>query len=306
MNAIQLNERLLGYRKSRIKNYPCNNLRASNIGHPCERYLYLSIKNWEDKPLHDVTLQSIFDLGNAIEDYAIKTLKEAGLEILTPTERSWKVENPLITGREDLRIKEEDGRLYPVEVKGLAAQEWEKLNDLNDFVNSKKYYVRAYPSQLLVYMWKFGKEKGYFCLVNKQTGEIKMIEIAFDYDYAGEMLKKAERIYAALAEQKPETLNTADDCSMCERCDLRHVCTAKKEGVEAEIDDGTIEALINRKAELKDAADEYGEINDKIKSAVNGREKVIAGDWLVTISKSERKPYTVQGGTVERLNIKRL
>jgi CRISPR/Cas system-associated exonuclease Cas4 (RecB family) len=306
MNATAINEKILNWRKERIKVYPCNNLRASNIGNPCERYLYLSINNWEDKVPHDATLQAIFDLGNAVEEYAIKSLKEAGFEIITPTERSWKVENPLITGREDLRIKEEDGQLYPVEVKGLAAQEWDKLNCLADFLNSKKSYVRGYPSQLLVYMWKFLKEKGYFCLVNKQTGEIKMIEIDFDYDYAGEMLKKAERIYAALAEKKPETLATADDCTMCERCDLRHVCTAKKEGVEAEIDDGTIEGLIVRKAELKDAADEYGEINDKIKAVVGGRAKVIAGEWLVTIGKVVKKPYTVQGGEYDKLNIKHL
>jgi CRISPR/Cas system-associated exonuclease Cas4 (RecB family) len=306
MNATQCNEKLLEYRKSKIKTYPCNNLRASNIGHQCERYLYLSIRNWEDKQPHDATLQAIFDLGNAIEDYAISTLKDAGFEILTPTERSWKVENPLITGREDLRIKEEDGQLYPVEVKGLAAPEWEKLNGFEDFKNSKKHYVRAYPSQLLVYMWKFNKEKGYFCLVNKQTGEIKMIQIEFDYDYADDILKKGERIYAALADNKPETLNTADDCAMCERCDFRHVCTAKKEGVEAEVDDGTIEALITRKSELEEAADEYGDINDKIKSALAGREKVIAGDWIVTVTKSERKAYAVQAATVERLNIKHL
>jgi hypothetical protein len=306
MNAIELNERLLEYRKGRIKNYPCNNLRASNIGNPCERYLYLSIKNWEDKTPYGATLQAIFDLGNAIEDYAIKTLKEAGFEIITPTERSWKVENPLITGREDLRIKEEDGQLYPVEVKGLSAQEYEKLNCLQDFLNSKKSYVRAYPYQLMVYMWHFGKEHGYFCLVNKQTGEIKMLEIVFDYDKAGEMLKKAERVYAALAVQKPETLATADDCSMCERCDLCHVCTAKHESVEADIDDGTIEELITRKNELKDAADEYGEINDKIKYALGGREKVIAGDYIVTVSKSERKEYVVKASVQERLNIKRL
>ena len=306
MTAEKLNQLILETKQNKIKVYPCNNLRASSVGHPCERYLYLSIKNWEDKTPHDVTLQSIFDLGNSIEEYAIKSLKEAGLEILTPTERSWKVENPLITGREDLRIKEEDGQLYPVEVKGLSPQEYDKLNSIEDFYKSKKYYVRAYPSQLLVYMWKFGKEKGYFCLVNKLTGQIKLIEVAFDYDKADALLKKAERIYAAIEKNDYSELATCEDCSMCEKCDLRHCCTARHEPIEAEIDDGTIEELINRRSELKSSADEYNEINDKIKQALGERKKVIAGNYLVTITETERKPYTVQGGISQRLNIKKL
>ena len=90
--------------ENRIKVYPCNNLRASNIGHPCERYLYLLIRHWDEQEPHDYGLQNIFDLGNSIEDYTINKLKAAGLEVITPTQRSWKVENPLITGREDIRI----------------------------------------------------------------------------------------------------------------------------------------------------------------------------------------------------------
>ena len=93
---------------------------------------------------------------------------------------------------------------------------------------------------------------------------------------------------------------------MCERCDLRHCCTARHEPIEAEIDDGTIEELINRRSELKSSADEYNEINDKIKQALGERKKVIAGNYLVTITETERKPYTVQGGISQRLNIKKL
>lgn len=306
MTAKEMNDKISDFKKGEIKVYPCNNLRASNVGHPCERYLYLSIKNWEDKKPHDEVLQCIFDLGNSIEDYAISTLKKAGFEVITPTERSWKVENPLITGREDLRIKLEDGQLYPVEVKGLSPQEYDRLNSIDDFYNSKKSHVKAYPAQLLVYMWKFGKEKGFFCLVNKLTGQIKLIEVNFDYEKADVLLQKAERIYDALKQNDCSSLSTCEDCSICEKCDLKHCCTAAFRPTEAEIDDGTIEELINRKNELKSNADEYNEINEKIKQSLGSRKKVIAGPFIVTMSESERKPYTVQGGLIQRLTIKRL
>ena len=97
MEIQEMNNKIKENKQSKIKLYPCNNLRASNVGHPCERYLYLSIKNWEDKKLHNETTQCIFDLGNKIEEYVIQTLKDAGFEIITPTIRAWKVDKPLIT-----------------------------------------------------------------------------------------------------------------------------------------------------------------------------------------------------------------
>ena len=153
MNATEVNERLYKAKEAKIKIYPCNNLRASNLGHPCERYLYLLIKHWNEQKPHDVGLQSIFDLGNTIEAHTIKNIQEAGYEVITPTQRSWKIDKPLITGREDIRIKDENGELLPVEIKGLSPIEFDKLNSVDDFFKSKRYYVRAYPAQLQVYMY---------------------------------------------------------------------------------------------------------------------------------------------------------
>ncbi|MGN1157108.1 MAG: hypothetical protein ACI4TK_13100, partial [Agathobacter sp.] len=171
LTAAYINERVSDFVRGEIRIYPCNNLRASNIGHPCERYLYLLIKHWDEQEPHDEGLQNIFDLGNSMEEYTIKKLRDAGLEVITPVTRSWKVENPLITGREDVRIKDpDDGQLYPAEIKGLSPFEWEKLNCIDDFYKSKRYYVRGYPAQLMVYCWKFEKEKGFFFLKKKFTG----------------------------------------------------------------------------------------------------------------------------------------
>lgn len=300
-----MNNKIKENKQSKIKLYPCNNLRASNVGHPCERYLYLSIKNWEDKKLHTETTQCIFDLGNQIEEYVIQTLKDAGFEVITPTVRAWKVEKPLITGREDLRIKLEDGQFYPVEVKGLAPQEWDKLNTVQDFLNSKRYYVRGYPAQLYIYMYQFGKEKGYFALCNKLTGEIKLIEVPFDYEYAEKILQKAERIYKCL--EKNELPPSCDDISVCEYCDLAHVCTANIKRVETDIDTtGELDELIDKKQELAPAYREYSEINDKIKKVVGEREKVLSNKYLFERKVIHKEGYTVSPRDEVRINVKRL
>lgn len=305
LTAKDISDQLYNTVNAQIRTYPCNNLRASNIGHPCERYLYLLIKHWDQQNPHDVGLQNIFNLGNSIEEYTIKMLKEAGYEVITPTQRSWKVDNPFITGREDIRIKDpEDGQLYPAEIKGLSPFEWEKLNAIEDFYNSKKYYVRAYPAQLMVYCWKFEKEKGFFILTNKLTGAIKPIEVPFDWDRADALLKKGERIYKCLeTSTMPES---CDDITVCENCGLAHICTAAINRTEMEIDSGEIEDIINRKNELSPYYKEYNEINEQLKKAVGDREKILAGSYVVTSKVIHKTEYMVKARDERRISIKRL
>ena len=308
LSAAYISERVHEFVQSEIKIYPVNNLRASNIGHPCERYLYLLIKHWDEQTPHDEGLQNIFDFGNSVEDYTIKKLKDSGLEVITPTQRSWKVDNPFITGREDIRIKDpDDGQLYPAEIKGLSPFEWDRLNTIDDFYSSKRYYVRGYPTQLMVYCWKFEKEKGFFILTNKLSGKIKVIEVPFDWARADALIRKAERIYKALDDRSGETVPDAcDDISVCESCSLRHLCTASIERPETDIDDGELEALIDKKNNLAPAYKEYNDVNDEIKRCVGDRESILAGRYLVTVKTINRQEYMVKARTEKRVSIKHL
>lgn len=305
LTAERIKERLESIAQSKIKTYPVEHLSASRIGHPCERYLYLLIKNWQDVKLHDTGLQHIFDLGNSIEDYAIERLKEAGFEVVTPTVRSWKIEKPLITGREDLRIKDEEtGEFLPVEVKSISPYEFDNLNSEQDFLTSKKAYIRAYPSQLFVYMYRFNKERGFFVLVNKLTGEIKPILVNFNYELGEACLQKAERIYKAL--EVGVAPDSCEDVDVCERCNLQHICGQVKR-VPADIEvDGELEELVNKRFELAPAKKEYERLDSEIKKKIGEREKVITGGYLIERKGSVRKGYTVQDSVVYKISYKKL
>lgn len=304
MTAQEINERLAAAKQEKIKVYPCRNLRASNIGHPCERYLYLLLTRWEDQQPHDISLQNIFDLGNTLEAHTISNLKEAGYEVITPTQWSFQIGNPLITGREDLRIKDEKGELIPVEVKGISPIEFKKLNTVEDFLYSKRYYIRQYPAQLQIYMYHFNKLYGFFALTNKLTGETKMIRMDFDWDMADELLKKAERIYKAIEDKKMP--DAVEDMMMCEGCKLSHICGIHR-GLEPDVEiDSELNGLITQKYELKKYVDQYSEIDKAIKGKVGDREKVITGDYLVQRKCVQKKSYTVLERTEYRLQIQRL
>ena len=304
MNAAEINARLFKAKADKITNYPCRNVRASAIGHPCERYIYLSITNWQDKKPHDVGLQNIFDLGNTLEEHTIKNIKEAGFEVITPTVRAWNIDKPYISGREDIRIKDENGELLPVEIKGISPFEFDKLNTIDDFKNSKKAYIKGYPAQLQIYMLHFGKEKGFFAITNKLTGETKFIEMTFDYDYCESLLQKAERIYKAIEDGTPP--EACEDISFCEGCALAHVCGECRR-VPADIDlDEELDELIMRKEELAAAKKEYDKVDKEIKAKIGEREKVITGHFLVQRKSFEKAAYTVPASTQYRVYIKRL
>ncbi len=306
MNAHEINTKLDESLESQIKVYPVRNLRASNLGHPCERYLYLLIKHSDEQKPHDKELQSIFNLGNTLEEHTIKNIKEAGFEIITPAYRSWQVDikGGIISGREDVRIKDENGYLLPVEIKGISAFEWDKLNCIEDFLRSKKSYIRSYPAQLMVYCLHFSKEQGFFALTNKVTGKTKFIDVPFDYDYTESLLQKGERVYAAL--KSGIAPPPCEDISFCESCSMAHVCGECRR-VMANIEtDSELEELINRKQELAPIVSEAREIDYQIKQKVGEREKIITGNYLLERKRFEKQAYTVPASIQYRLNIKKL
>lgn len=304
MNAKDVNEALYNAKAKKITIYPCEHLRCSNLGHPCERYLYLLIKHWEEQKPIDVSLQNIFDLGNTLEEHTINNIKEAGYEVITPTVRSWRIEKPLITGREDIRIKDENGELLPVEIKGLSPFEYDKLNSVDDFKNSKKAYIKGYPAQLQMYMYHFNKEMGFFALTNKLTGETKFIEMPFDYEYAEGLLQKAERIYKALEDGTPP--DACEDISYCENCSLAHLCSDVRRVPTDIIIDEELDALIGRKMELQPLASEYKKVDSQIKKMVGERDKVLTGQYLIQRKLITKEAYTVPASSYHRYSIKKL
>ena len=305
MYAEQINEKLRGKLQEKCKVYPQHNLRCSSIGHPCARYVYLSITNWEDKPAPSVGLQGIFGLGNTLEAHVIEKIKEAGYEVLTPTTHSFRIDPQGITGREDLRIKDtETGELIPVEVKSISPFEFDKLNCFADFVNHKRHYIRQYAEQIQLYMHKFAKSYAFFALINKLTGEIKFIRCEFDSEFCGKILEKAEYINECLANKTPP--EACDEIGLCDACDLQHICgQCKRAPSDIEVD-GELEELIERKKALAAACREYKEIDAQIKSIVGEREKIITGSYLIERKAIARESYTVEARTDYRINIQRL
>jgi len=287
----------------KIRNYPAKANRASEAGHPCEKYLVLSRTRWQEKLLHDATTEFIFEGGRLIEDMAIRELQDAGFQIIEQ-QRAFEWPALELTGHLDAKVLHE-GYAYPIEIKGLNHQDFEKVNTIDDFLNSSKIWLRKYPAQLTMYMLNHNSEYGCFYIKDKLTYQPKAIWIELDYDYAEEICQKLERVNAHV---KAGTLPAGvDDYDICQNCGFLHICLPEIKGQEMEfVDDPEFEQKLLRREELAPLKAEFEALDKEIKKVLDGKEKLCVGDFMITGKLVSRKGYTVSDLTYWQYKITRL
>lgn len=275
--------------------YPCHANRASEIGHPCIRYLVFLRTRWQEQQLPSVERQMIFRHGRIYEDIAKDYLTKAGYEIVEQARPFvWKKYN--ITGRIDFKIYKKGVFRHPivVEVKGLQPYDFDSISCIEDFLNHNHHWIQKYPAQLITYLLQDAtNEFGLFLLINKVTFRPKPIWVNIDYTYGEQLIQRIEQVNKHVDEGTvPEGANNID---ICMKCNFLSVCLPEIKGKEIEvIDDEELEAVIAQCEQLKPAASEYEKLNKIWKKKVEGREKIICGKYLVIGKIVRRKGYTVQ------------
>jgi len=289
---IDVLERIRDGKRKKIKVYPQHVVRASDIGHDCERYLTYSITNWQDKSPHDVGLEFVFEGGRLVEDLAIKDFEDAGFKVYRPEPDKGIAEaRPAITGHIDIRVDFGDGRPITGEIKGLNKYDFDSLNCLEDFYRSKKVHIRKYPAQLMCYLYIKGEDRGFFYLKSIPGFQPKLIWIDLDYEYMESILQKTERIESHI---KNKTLpDQITDYSVCERCGFLTLCLPEMKRMPMEfINNDEFEQKLIRHEELKPMTKEYDDLDKEIKKLLEGKEKIMIGDFLIVGQLIEKKGYT--------------
>jgi CRISPR/Cas system-associated exonuclease Cas4 (RecB family) len=284
-------EKILEAKAAKIKQYPVHANRASELGHQCLRYLVLNRTRWQEKTLYDAKLQMIFDMGRAVEDLVTQDLREAGFTIVEQ-QRPFSWAEYQITGSIDCKIAI-DGQVYPAEIKSAASHSFDSINSIEDMKRHKYHYMRKYPAQLTLYLLMDNKDKGVFLFKNKSTGELKEIWMDLDYNFGESLIQKAEAINKHVAEGTlPEPMEYNED--ICGDCGYAHICMPERIGKEVEISDNTeLLGLLMRYETLKPGAKEFDEVNDRINKLVEGREKILVGDFFITGKWVSRATYDI-------------
>ena len=289
----------------KIKNYPCYVNRASQIGHPCLRYLTYSRTHWQDKKLYDVGLQRIFDLGNLYERAVLDDFREAGL-YLEEQQSAFFDERYLLSGHIDGKLPLA-GHRYPVEIKSMSPFVWEKIDSIQDMLQGKSVYLRSYPYQMTSYMFLHSEELGLFFLKNKVSGALKQIPMPLNYDLAEEVLQKCEKINVHVtAKTLPDQVEWED--SVCGQCGFLHICYPGRdfgEGLKV-VDDAELEAMLNKRNSLAGAMKAYTEVDVALKAAIKGKTGLLIGDWQINGKWCERKGYEVKASKYWLPSIKKI
>lgn len=295
-------EKIIESKERKIKGYPVNSNRASDLGVPCVRYHVLNRTRWQEKSLHDVGLQFVFDMGNEIEEIVLKELAEAGIKVIEQ-QRSFEWKEYAITGHIDGKLLS-DNQVYPMEIKSCSPFVFKAINTIDDLKRGKYGYIRKYPVQLNLYLLMDGKEKGVFLFKDKVSGAIKEIWMDIDYELGEEILQRAKAINEHVA---AGTLPPPISEEMwCDGCSFSHICLPDQIGKEVEVDTGELSTMLDRLEELKPLKSEYEEIDDQVKKIVEGREKILAGNYFITGKWMERKATQIAASKYWRKSIKRI
>ena len=250
-------------KREHIKQYPCNSNRASEMGHECLRYLVFMRTKWQEKCLHDLELQYIFEEGNIHEDDVLNSIKKAGFKIIEQ-QKSFEWREYQITGHIDAKAVE-DNCVIPIEIKSASPYTFEKIDGVESLKNAKYHYMRKYPAQMTLYLLMDNKEYGYFIFKNKQTGRLKEVRVDLDYQLGEELLKKAEAINRHVKEGTLPSHMPYDE-DICIECGFRQICLpdVKRSALEF-INNKEIEEKLDRYFELKPFKKEYDELDKHIK-----------------------------------------
>ncbi|MEO0132613.1 MAG: hypothetical protein ABIK73_06785 [candidate division WOR-3 bacterium] len=300
-----LEQKISEYIKNTKRNYPVHSNRASELGHPCLRYLVYCRTRWEDRLMPSDELQVVFNEGRIHERAVIELLNNAGIPVVEQqSTQFWREFN--LSGSIDGKILL-DGRAIPIEIKSVSPYTFEKINDVDDLFLAKQYYLRKYPTQMLIYLLLNNTDYGILILKNKASGQIKFIEIYLNsyLEVAEEAIKKCELVEKHIkGNTLPDQIN---DYDVCGDCSFFHICMPNIDLQELQfVSDKELEEKLERREELSKYVKEYNELDVEIKERFRGKGNFNVGEFLIQNIKRTRKEYLVPAGEYFEVRIKKL
>lgn len=284
---------------------------CGDLGFACDTYQAASRLKTELKALPDIGLIKLFRTGKVWETPNLQLIQNAGIKIVEQG-RPFQWKEKQISGRIDAKIA------IPVNGKEVVIPLEHKVCSFNTFreilkhkeqgiplTKSRHPWIKKYPGQLQIYDLMDGSEYGMWFFYNKQSGDYFFWLYPLDLEYAESLVQRAERCNENVEKNhipKPEY------CELCDGCDFeRTYCFPDKDygpGFEL-LDEKEVEMSLERHEELKPLVKEYNDINKEIKGMFKGRNAVV-GNFKLTSTERERKPYSVPGGKYWVLDIKKL
>lgn len=273
---------------------------AHVAGSSCARELAYWRLHPDQAMAHDAELFLIFAHGHWVAKEALSQLDKAGYEV-SEQEASFEDRQLRLRGRIDCKIRL-DSHKRPVEIKGYHPATWNRLNTIQDFMDSDHEYLRRVPGQLLSYMLMGGRqgdETGIFYLVNKLTGKPKTILLHLEgatLVWGEAMLKRLETVNKAV-EKKTLPERIPYEHNVCGSCPFRVPCLSEmpsnvKDPVVLDPEkQAELMALLKTWEETKGAAKKYKDADEDIGEIVKATsaDQIVLGDYIIKLSRFDQE-----------------
>jgi hypothetical protein len=277
---------------------------VTTLAHPCEAYaIYMRTVPPDKRAPLKKSLGMIFSEGDDQARAIKRDLLDMGYDVEgAEGQVSWPLYQ--ITGRQDLKIRKHGVRHGVfAEIKSCSPFTYDSINSVDDLRLHKWTFIQKWFSQVCLYMVLKSVERYWMILKNKTSGQIKIIEFTLgerELQQAEEMLRKAERVNEAVKNgDEPEDSQKLSVPETCQECEFFNVCLPDMDfGNRAQFIAGEqaaeLQKMLERRAELKDAAKEFGDLDDDLKDTIKsiaGQEAdhLVIGDWIASIKRQEVK-----------------
>lgn len=207
---------------------PRPHLGASLIGHPCDRYLWLTFR-WAIAPNFPGRIRRLFRRGNGEEDFVIKELRDIGIKVYDrdpSTGRQFAIAHGHFGGSMDGVIRGSldglsDGTGYVLEIKTHSEK---SFNDMKKHGVYKSKY--QHWAQMQCYMHSAKIDQAMYFAVCKNDDRLYVEVIKHDDLEAEKLFAKAQRIIAE--DRLPQPLSSDPSWYQCKMCNFHAFCHKSK------------------------------------------------------------------------------
>lgn len=196
-------------------------LGASEIGHPCRRWLWLSFR-WAIKPDFDGRILRLFRRGWMEEPKVYDDLRLAGCEIITDTDKQARVKfsehfSGSMDGIIQSGVPEAPTKPHVLEIKTHSKKSFDELIKHNVEKSKPMHYA-----QMQTYMHGTGIDRALYFAVCKDDDRIHTERVRYDKKAAERLTQKADGII--YDRRMPEPLSTDPSWYQCKFCDAHAFC----------------------------------------------------------------------------------
>jgi hypothetical protein len=290
---------VLSFLEGERRTYPQYTHRASSIGHPCERFLYLSIHDWDKAAPISASLQGIMKTGQTLEDILISIFNQhigpkcqPRMRIISTQEqiRDKLLESYRISGTCDGVLQVYDDVSHQWENAGLVDLKTCSSNLFGSYTDLESLrrhtWSSLYASQVMVYSFAKNLPVGYLMFVGKGNlyHDWKIIRVPVDFAHVETLLQKCASVNASLDNSRLPLPAKINQPMWCSGCRFESVCMPEVEysGEGPKINDNeAIEFIVKRLRELKPLTREYDDLQKQLKGSLIPGQDLILKDAMV-------------------------